>query len=159
MGRKKTANKIWVDGVCWIKRNSMWWREKERPNTDLKFSFWSSVAVLTHLFVAFVSTARHLVQRPHFGDLILKLGGNFRLTLHLRGWCTTLAYSSSRLTTTRQISSLPRHILQPTKFQTRDSVGGRKIYISGGSTPEQIWDPGFFNSFLITAVIHMWLSD
>ena len=64
----------------------MSWGEKEMVDTDLEFSLWFSVVVLTCLFADFVFTGSRLVYDP-ISKLIPNVGRNFRLSSHCPGLC------------------------------------------------------------------------
>ena len=91
--------------------------ERERQDTDLEFSFWLSLVVLMCLFARFVSTAACPVWDP-FSEFTPKRGFVIFVSLYI-----SLAGV--------QLSSLPRHFSQSTKFQSRVvpllplGVGGR----------------------------------
>ena len=129
-------NKIWVDRICWAKRNNIWWGEKEGWYRPRIFS-WLSVAARTYLFISFVSTAVHLVWNS-FSELTFKWGP------HSFAIFTSLYLVFNWL-------SLTHRVRLHTNLQTQIvhllplSVGGRNVSISGGSTMVQkIWDLCFF---------------
>ena len=91
----------------------------------------------------------------------------------LHVWCVT-SFRSSPINGSRNcrlsllffvhLSSLPRHVFGPTKFQTHHPFTSARwrskdISISGSFRPAQkIWDLVFFWSLLIAVVIHLWLA-
>ena len=70
---KEREYERWADRVIWAKRNNLPVMRKKRADTDLKFSSWFSVVVLTCL-----SAGPHLVQGS-FSEPNSKIGlANFR---------------------------------------------------------------------------------
>ena len=126
--------------------------EKERADTDLKFSSWFSVVVLTACWL--VSASQVLVwYETLFRSPPPNLSRNFHLSSHFRDWCSTHVCTSSH-SAANLLSNLNRPLLPP-------GIEGRTISVSGGSTPAQkIWDfRGGVLVILNAVVIHPRLAD
>ena len=119
--------------------------EKDRTDSNLGFYSWFSVVVRAYLFAGFLFTGSRLQCDP-FSEFTSKWRPiNFRLSLHLRGWCSTRIFTSSR----------------PAAYQlsNRSRPRGPYPFPMVLHLHRRFGTFVFFNLFLITVVIHLWLAD
>ena len=83
--RKKDSIKVESTALAWL-RDTTYFEEKERADTDLEFHSVFSVVDLTCLLAGFVFTGSFLVRETSSQIPSAKMGlVNFRLSIHLHG--------------------------------------------------------------------------
>ena len=120
----------------------MSWGEREKADTDLEFSFWFSVVVLTYLFARFALTDSCQVRNP-FSEPTQNKRRNFRLPSHCRVWSSKAAFKSSRPAANKLFSSFLSHIhcpngdfiWVPSSYQNSQSIRGWYVSIFSSGVP------------------------
>ena len=119
--------------------------ERKRTNTDLEFSLWCSVSVLTYLFAGFIFTDVCMVWDP-FQSPPQNGAHNFHLSLHFS--CLYLIMSESELNFKPELSPSFHRVLE-----------GGHMFLVVPHLGRRFGTSKFFLIIFIIIVFQLWLAE